>query len=97
VKKIYIAGPYRSDPVKNTYKAIKVADEIIKQGNIPFIPHLNLLWDMVSPQNESVYLKWDLEWLKVCDELVRIHGKSSGADKEVELAKKLGIPVKIWK
>ena len=39
------------------------------------------------------WLAYDMEWLKVCDCVLRLDGESPGADKEDELAKKLGIPV----
>ena len=35
----------------------------------------------------------DLEWLEVCDCLVRIAGESIGADREVEYMRQLGKPV----
>jgi hypothetical protein len=38
-------------------------------------------------------MKQDFEWLKCCDAVLRLPGESTGADREVALAKELGIPV----
>ena len=51
-KLIYIAGPYTyPDPVRNTHRVIKIADDLIDNGFVPYIPHLTLLWHIVSPND----------------------------------------------
>ncbi len=93
-KLVYIAGPYTlPDPVQNTHRTITVADELIFDGFIPYIPHLTLLWHLVSPRNVQFWYDYDYHMLKRCDALLRIEGESVGADKEVAWAKELGIPV----
>jgi len=92
-KLIYIAGPYTSDPVQNTHRAITVADELIFDGLIPYIPHLTLLWHLVTPRNVQFWYDYGYHILKRCDAVFRMEGKSVGADKEVELAKQYNIPV----
>ena len=93
-KKIYIAGPYSTGDVAiNVRKAMDAWEELFNLGYAPFIPHTSHFIHMV---HEHPYLEWldyDNEWVPVCNVLLRIPGKSSGADKEVELAKSLGIPV----
>lgn len=92
--KIYVAGPYRvPDPCVNTNATVRIADKIVDMGGVPFVPHLTLLWNTVSPRDEDFWLKWDLEWLEACDALYRISGYSTGADAEVVRAKELDIPV----
>lgn len=94
MKKIYIAGPYtKGDIGKNLNKVIKVADYLLKIGYIPYIPHLTHFWHIISPKPYETWLKYDNEFLKECDIVLRLEGESAGADKEVELAKKLKIPV----
>ncbi|MHA2094580.1 MAG: DUF7768 domain-containing protein [Candidatus Hodarchaeales archaeon] len=94
MKYVYVAGPYgKGDPVVNTRNAILVADKLSELGFVPFIPHLSLLWHMVSPHEVDFWYSYDNEWLKKCDALLRLPGESPGADAEVELAKSLGIPV----
>ena len=93
-KKIYVAGPYTSpDPSENTNKALRIGDTLMEMGYIPFIPHINHFWHMVTPRHYKSWLAYDIEWLKVCDALYRFPGKSSGSDKEEVIARKLNIPV----
>ncbi len=92
--KVFISGPYAyPDPVINTRNAILAGNKIAKLGHIPFIPHLNLQWHMVCPHNANFWYKYDLEWLDICDAVLRLPGWSRGADKEVEYAKLKGIRV----
>jgi hypothetical protein len=92
--RIYVAGPYtKPDPCINTNRAIKVGQELLEAGYAPFIPHLTYLWHAVIPNPYSVWLAYDLEWLRVCHAVLRLDGESSGADAEVTEARRLGIPV----
>ena len=93
-KYVYIAGPYtHPDPVENTHKVIQVADYLMQFGFSPYVPHMNIIWHLVIPHDPDFWYKYDLEWLKKCDCLLRLSGKSLGADEEVKFAKELGIPV----
>lgn len=88
-KLVYVAGPYAlPDPVENTHKAIKAADELIELGFIPVVPHLSLLWHIVSPKGADFWYAYDLEILRRCDALLRLPGESRGADGEVEFCQK---------
>ena len=92
--RIYIAGPYTNpDPVQNTHNAIKTADALVEAGYDPYVPHLTLLWHMVSPHPLQFWYDHDMKWLEVCDAVLRLPGKSSGADAEVARATELGIPI----
>lgn len=94
--RVYIAGPYtKPDPIRNTQIAISYADELLKLGHTPFVPHLTMLWHLVSPKKLEEWYAIDLPWIAACDALVRIPGESTGADKEVQEANRLGIPVYI--
>ena len=93
MKRVYIAGPYTSNPCANTHRVIKVADQLLEKGFIPFVPHLNLFWDCISPKPEKVWLEYDWKWLEVCDCVLRLDGKSPGADNEIKIADRLNIPV----
>lgn len=91
---VYVAGPYsHSDPVENTHRAIKVADELVELGYSVFVPHITLLWHIVSPRPADFWYAYDFSILKRCDILYRLRGYSKGADKEVEMARGLGMPV----
>lgn len=94
MKYIYIAGPYTNpDPVINTRLAIEAGETIACSGYYPYIPHLTLFWHLIYPHEINFWYKHDLAWLEKCDAIIRLPGSSSGADKEVEYAKLLDIPV----
>jgi nucleoside 2-deoxyribosyltransferase len=92
---VYIAGPYTlPDPVANTNGVIELASELIDEGLVtPLIPHLTLLWHLVSPRPLDFWYAYDVALLRRCDALFRIEGASSGADMEVDFAGAHGIPV----
>jgi hypothetical protein len=92
--KIYIAGPYSiGDVAINVHNAIVAGNAVANLGHTPFIPHLTHFWHLQISHEYEFWMKQDSEWLKVCDALLRLPGESSGADREVADAKKLGIPV----
>jgi uncharacterized protein DUF4406 len=92
--KVYVAGPYTAgDPVINTARAIDAGTALLERGYAPFVPHLTMFWHMKDPQKYETWLAYDFEWVASCDVLLRLPGPSSGADREVELANKLGIRV----
>lgn len=92
--RVYVAGPYsKGDQVLNVRAAIEAADRLAAAGHSPYVPHLTMLWHLVSPRPYSWWLALDLEWLAVCDAVVRLPGDSAGADGETAEADRLGIPV----
>lgn len=94
MKKIFIAGPYtKGDVAINVKRAMDVADKLINLGHAPYCPHLTHFLHMNKAQPYEKWLILDSEYLKICDILIRLDGESNGADKEVQLAEKLNIPV----
>ena len=92
--RVYLACPYsRGDVGQNVHNAIKIADMVVERGHIPYIPVWTHFWHLISPKPWEFWMKLDEEFLKMCDCVFRTAGESVGADREVELAKKLGIPV----
>lgn len=91
---VYIAGPYTSpDPVLNVRRAVKMAERVAASGAVPIVPHLSMLWHLVSPQEIDYWYQYDLEILLHCHALIRLVGASPGADREVAFAEKEGTPV----
>lgn len=90
---LYVAGPYTNpDPVHNTHSAVRVATAIYEHTEwVPFVPHLSLLWHMVEPRPVEFWYELDLHQMAHCDAIVRLPGASSGADREVVEAAKLGL------
>lgn len=100
--RIYVAGPItKPSPMSNALHAIDVADTLFELGYAPFVPQLSVFWQehgrfkddgKYSTMYEQ-WLKYDFCWLETCDALFRIPGFSLGADREVQHARDIGIPV----
>ena len=93
--RVYLAAPYtEGDPEKNVEIAIDAATYLRRRGHAPFVPHLNHYWakrDKTS--NYEIWMEYDRQWIPVCEALIRLKGKSKGADREVAEARRIGIPV----
>ena len=89
---IYVAGPYsKGDVAVNIRKAIDFGMKLNDQGHYAIIPHLTHFIHMIHPRPYEYWLDLDNRVIPCCDKLIRLTGESSGADKEVELAKSLGV------
>lgn len=94
MNKVYVAGPYtKGDVAVNVREAIIAGNNLRALGWVPFIPHLTHFWYMVVPHDVDYWYKYDLEWLEMRDAVFLLPGESKGAEKEVELARRLGMPV----
>ena len=92
--RVYVAGPIRLGTVAvNLSQAIQAGDELWREGFAPYIPHANYIWEIMCPKTAQEWLEHDLNWLAVCDAVLRIPGESEGADFEVFWAKDNKIPV----
>jgi len=92
--KVYIAGPYTQGNVAgNVRAAYEVASKLADLGFAPYIPHATHFWHLMFPRRYESWLELDNAFLPCCDALLRLPGSSNGADGEVQLAKRLGIPV----
>ena len=92
---LYMAGPYtHPDPVENTHRAARAGTIVYERTEwVPFIPHLSLLWHMVTPRDPDYWYQLDLHQMGHCDAIVRLPGASTGADLEMEVAASLGLAV----
>jgi nucleoside 2-deoxyribosyltransferase len=94
MKYIYVSGPLTcGDREPNVKRAIEAAEALMFKGWYPFTPHLSHYHDKVFEHPAHFWLEQDFAWLKRCDALVRLPGKSPGSDAEVGLARFWGIPV----
>jgi hypothetical protein len=94
IARIYVAGPYtKGDVAVNTRNAFEAASRLADLGFAPFVPHATHFWHMLFPRPYEFWLELDKEFLGCCSGVLRLPGESSGADKELELANELGIPV----
>jgi hypothetical protein len=92
--KVYIASPYTiGDKDKNVYRSMVVGDILMTMGFVPFMPLMTHFFNKQFSKDYETWMEYDLEWLDSCDCVLRLEGKSSGADREVEHAKSKNIPV----
>ena len=93
--KVYVVGPYsaedESEIEHNVDAAIRMGEHIAEAGFVPFIPHLFHFWGRCYPHEYEFWMMQDIEWLKVCDAILRLPGESRGADREVGIAQDLGL------
>lgn len=95
-QRVYVSGPYTSNPKANTHHTIQEAQRLLQAGYAPMVPHLTHYWGEVVGQEVNPYEAWlelDLAWVPMADAVVRLPGKSEGSDRETALAKDWGIPV----
>lgn len=92
---LYIAGPYTTpDPVENTNATVRFASRLWDSGlAYPMVPHLSMLWHAITPRPVEDWYEIDLAHMMRCDGVIRLPGKSSGADNEVAYARLHGLPV----
>jgi hypothetical protein len=93
VKYVYVAGPYTGDEEANVARAIDAATVLLRSGLFPYVPHLAHFWEQQHAHHYEVWMNLDFAWVRRCDALLRLNGESKGADREVALARELGIPV----
>ena len=93
--RVYIASPYSNGdtPEENVKRQLACADELMNFGYSPYVPLLCHYQQLLYPRPYEDWLKHVMQWISHCDAMLRLPGFSLGADKEVELARKEGIPV----
>ena len=93
--RIYVSGPLTTggDVAANVRRAVLAGHELLAAGHLPFVPHLCHFADVVLPQPYERWMQFDLHWIEACHCVLRLEGDSRGADREVDRAKQLGIPV----
>lgn len=92
--RVYIASPYTlGDVAVNVKRQIDMANQLMNRGFAPFWPLHSHFQHLVCPRPYEDWIKVDLEWVLVCDAVLRLTGESKGADGEVKYANDHGIPV----
>jgi hypothetical protein len=81
------------DVAVNVKMQIDTADQLMNLGFVPFVPLYSHFQHMVHPRPYKDWIEIDKVWVLVCDCVLRLGGKSKGADGEVKLAKENNIPV----
>lgn len=99
MKRIYVAGKLNDDAcgyIKNMHRMIKCAREIRRAGFSVYVPGNDFLEGLVDGNfNYEEYFYNSQPWLAASDAVFLTPGweASEGTKREIEYAKKLGIPV----
>lgn len=92
--KVYISSPYTiGDTAVNVKVQMDMADKLMSLGFAPFVPLYSHFQHMMHPRPHEDWLKFDLEWVGVCDCVLRLDGESKGGDIEVGYANDNNIKV----
>lgn len=88
---VYIASPYSSNPEQGVQRSVDVWHYLEQLGFHPIAP---LLMHFMQPQPDAIRcMVWDLHEVRRADAVLRLPGHSPGADREVEEARAIGVPV----
>ena len=100
---VYVASPYtKGDPCINTNFQMRVFDQMLSDGIVtPYVPLWSHFQHTAFPRPYQDWIQYDNAIIPRLDALVRLDAvapgyferESSGADREVELARSLGLPV----
>jgi hypothetical protein len=94
---VYVAGAYSGATAKEVEANVRVAmdagDRLEDLGLRAFIPHLSHFRHARKARPYEEWMDIDFDWIRRCDALFRIRGKSSGGDREVAFARGARIPV----
>lgn len=94
---VYIAAPFSSDPWPNTVIACDMWHQLFVEDKVlPICPHWSFVQEKVSGDDLdwNDYMVYDIELINhTVDAILRLPGKSPGADMETEFAAQNNIPV----
>ena len=99
MKKVFICAPYRGEVEENTKIAREFGCLAAKCGYVPVIPHLVFpqFLDDNDPEERILGITLGAELLKVCDMMWVVGDRvTKGMQFEIEAAKKLKLPVRLY-
>jgi len=101
--RVYVAGKYDDNNVisvlNNMRLGMRTCTELILKGYAPFCPWLDYQYTLMLREGEKIsremYHKYSLSWLDASDCVLALPNfiYSNGADREIDRAIKLNIPV----
>lgn len=90
---VYVAGPVTGDPWGCVRRATRMAHQLDQLGFDAYLAQVSVLHEIVDPQPYERWISLGFNMLARCDGLIRLPGDSPGADREVNHALELGLPV----
>lgn len=100
MKLIYACSPYRGETKKQRKRNVRNARRycrlVIRQGGIPFAPHLlfTQFLDDDNPRHRRLGLEMGIDMLERCDELWVFGRPSAGMAGEIAYAMDYGLPIR---
>jgi len=97
--KVFICSPFSGDTEVNMCNARMYARKVALLDHLPFAPHLLFpqFLDDGIPEERQLGIRLGLLQMAECDELwVFGHEISAGMSIEIEKAKKVGIPIRLF-
>lgn len=97
--KVFICSPYRGEVEENTKIAREFGRLAAKCGYVPVIPHLVFpqFLDDNNPEERILGITLGAELLKICDMMWVVGDRvTKGMQFEIEAAKKLKLPVRLY-
>ncbi len=93
---VFICSPFRDDTETNAHRARAYCSLASRQGCIPFAPHLlfTQFLDDAKADERKMGMYMGAEMLRLCDELWAFGEPTEGMAAEIELAERMGIPVR---
>lgn len=89
--KVFISSPYTlGSQIVNVRRQIDASNELMNLGYCPFVPLLYHFQEMVHERPYESWIAQCLDWVGICDCVLRLEGESHGADLEVAKANELG-------
>lgn len=94
-KRVYVSGPLSSqgDWEHNIKVAVAAGRRLMRAGLAVWIPHLTGRMEGHESFSHEEWIENDLPWVAVSDALLRLPGKSPGADQETQHAEWNDVPV----
>lgn len=96
MKKIFIGSALRGDQEANKHRAVGYCRKAAEKGYLPIAPHI-IFTQFLDEDDESERekgIEMGLELLRTCDEVVFFGDITEGMQRELNLARELGLPVR---
>lgn len=101
MKRVFMSGPYSSDPWGNTLEAALIQQRLMDLGFSVFCPQTAYHWlNEIRPRSYTDWMSACLEELRRSDVVLRWHrtdipelDASPGSDTELANAERIGLPV----
>lgn len=93
-RRVYVCHPFSADPIRNILRVRGIARGLIDAGHCPVAPHLYYPQIVNEDTERDLAMSLCLELVSTCDEL-RVYGEPSpGMRREIDHARRIGVPVR---